>query len=361
MSSESDSGEKSYEPSAHKLAEARRKGDVPKSMDLSAAAGFIGLWLALTISGAGLINDAGGLLSQFMANSDRLTGAILGSGGAALSGSMIPALLWALSPLLILPIVAALLSLIAQQGFTFAPDKLSPKLNRINIISNAQNKFGPTGLVQFLKSVVKMAAACMALYAYLSTRADDFLGAVRGESGAVVLLIGETVVALLGIACLIFLAVGAVDYFWQQYDHNRKLRMTHQEMRDEHKQTEGDPHLKNQRNQRRNALATNRMLLDVPEADVLVVNPTHFATALKWSREAGSAPICVAKGADEIAARIREIASENGVPIYRDPPTARAIFANVEIGDEIEASDYRAVAAAIRYADEIKQKFSGNA
>jgi flagellar biosynthetic protein FlhB len=136
----------------------------------------------------------------------------------------------------------------------------------------------------------------------------------------------------------------------------RKHRMSHKEMRDEHKQMEGDPHMKQERRQRAIDIAMNKMLADVPDADVVVVNPTHYAVALKWDRKRGTAPKCVAKGVDEVAAKIREIAAENGVALHSDPPTARAIHASVEVGDEIRPEHYRAVAAAIRFAEALRKK-----
>jgi flagellar biosynthetic protein FlhB len=158
------------------------------------------------------------------------------------------------------------------------------------------------------------------------------------------------------IALLVALAIGGVDYLFQYHDHMRKNRMSHKEMRDEHKEAEGDPHMKQSRRQKAQEIASRRMMQDVPGADVIIVNPTHYAVALKWKRAPGTAPECVAKGVDEIAMTIRRIALENGVPIHSDPPTARALFATVEIGQEIAPDHYRAVAAAIRFADMLKLK-----
>jgi flagellar biosynthetic protein FlhB len=125
---------------------------------------------------------------------------------------------------------------------------------------------------------------------------------------------------------------------------------------DETKNSEGDPHLKQERRARAQAIAAQQMMSDVPKADVIIVNPTHYAVALKWARKAGSAPTCVAKGVDEIAMRIREVAMENGVPIHSDPPTARALHAVTEIGHEIAPDQYQAVAAAIRFADQMRDR-----
>jgi len=152
------------------------------------------------------------------------------------------------------------------------------------------------------------------------------------------------------------LLFGGIDYFWQRMQHLRRNRMSRKDLTEEMKDSEGDPHVKQQRRQRGQEIATNRMLRDVVQADVVVVNPTHYAVALKWSRKGRTAPICVAKGVDEVAARIRAKAAEAGVPLQSDPPTARAIYATVEIGQQIRPEHYRAVAAAIRFAESMRKR-----
>ena len=158
------------------------------------------------------------------------------------------------------------------------------------------------------------------------------------------------------IVVLIAMVIGAIDAFWQRAEHHRKNRMTLKELRDEMKEVEGDPHVNAQRRMKAQELALNRMMQDVPGADVVIVNPTHYAVALKWSRASPGAPVCVAKGTDLVAARIREVAGEAGVPIHSDPPTARAVHAVVGIGEEIRADHYAAVAVAIRFAEDMRRK-----
>lgn len=352
-------GEKSFEPTPQKLAEARRKGDVPRSMNASAAAGFIGIFIALTVAGQSGIQDVGTVLASFIANSDTLTGKVLAPGGGIFFQKIANEVFSGLSTIFLLPFGAAAAALIAQQAFVLSTDKLVPKASRLNPLANAKQKFGITGLVQFAQNLIKMGAVTVAFSMYLTSRSEELIGIVRGTPGAAVGLLGEMLIALFSIACVIFGAIGLIDVLWQRFDHARKLRMTHEEIKEEHKRTEGDPQLKQMRRQKAEALATNRMLQDVADADVIIVNPTHFAVALKWSRAQGSAPVCVAKGVDEIAARIREIGAEAGVPIQRDPPTARVLYDTVEIGDEIQPEHYRAVAAAIRFAERIRQRMRG--
>jgi len=160
---------------------------------------------------------------------------------------------------------------------------------------------------------------------------------------------------------IIATVIGGIDAIWQHSEHLRKNRMSRKEITDETKNAEGDPHLKQERRQRAMEIAQNQMMADVPKADVIIVNPTHYAVALKWSREKGDAPVCVAKGVDEIARAIRETAIAAGVPIHSDPPTARSLHATTEIGQQIAPDHYQTVAAAIRFAERMRQRARGQA
>lgn len=355
MSDQSDQGEKVHDPTPQKLEEARKKGDIPRSMDVSAAAAMIGLLLALLFGGADISARTGAVLAAMLERAHQFTDAILEPGGIDLAFSWVNAALKPLLPVFLLPFALALISLIAQRAFAVSGDKLVPKLNRLSILSNAKQKFGPSGLVQFLKSTIKMVTIATVLIVFLTGKNDELIGSVNGNKHSVFALLGETLIAITVASCVIFSLIGLVDLLWQRYDHARKLRMSFQDLKEEHKSSEGDPHTKAQRRQRGQEIATNRMLLDVPKADVVIVNPTHYAVALKWNRMPGTAPECVAKGTDEIAAKIRATAAENGVPIHSDPPTARAIYGTVEIGEEIEPSHYRAVAAAINFAEKMRK------
>ena len=223
-----------------------------------------------------------------------------------------------------------------------------------------KNKFGRGGLFEFAKSTVKLCIYSIVLGVFLYSKLPEILSTLYLTPALIGVSLARLTLSFLLIVLAISLAIGAVDFMWQKAEHTRKNRMSRKEITDEAKQQEGDPHMKQKRRQRAQEIALNQMLADVPDADVIIVNPTHFAVALKWSRMPGAAPECVAKGVDEIAVRIREIAAESGVPIHSDPPTARAIFATVEIGRQIEPDHYKAVAAAIRFAEMIRKKARSN-
>lgn len=352
---EGGSGEKVFDPTPQRLADARKRGDIPKSNDVTTAATYLGLLAVVLGGGAFAVDRAAGTLMTLIAQPDRLLGRVLGPGGPGLSGAIFGEALWALAPIFLVPIAAVLVSLFAQQAITFSGDKLAPKFSRLSVVNNARQKFGPTGLMEFAKAAVKLTAISVALFFVLAGDLDRMIGAATAEPRVIGGLMMDSFVVLLSITAGIAVTIGGIDIVWQRFDHARKLRMSFQDMRDESKQSEGDPHMKAQRRARAEAIANNRMLLDVPKADVVIVNPTHYAVALKWSRARGAAPVCVAKGEDEIALRIRDIAGTAGVPIHSDPPTARALHATVEIGREIRPEHYRAVAAAIRFSDRMRQ------
>ncbi|MEL6679994.1 MAG: flagellar type III secretion system protein FlhB [Pseudomonadota bacterium] len=348
-------GEKTQEPTPHKLAEARRKGDVARSMDLSGAAAYLGLLAVSAVLGVASVEMSGASLAGFLTRAETLSQQVTTSGAPALVGRHVAEILRGSAALLLAPTAGALICLLAQRAFAPSLEKLTPKLSRIDPIANAKQKFGVSGLVEFAKTAVKMVLIGCLLVALLLTQADQIIGSARAGPGAVVRMMGALFIQLLALVTVIAIVIGLLDFAWQSFDHRRKLRMSFQELKDEAKTTEGDPHIKAQRRARAEDIATNRMLTDVPGADVVITNPTHYAVALKWARTRGSAPTCVAKGKDEIALQIREIAAQSGVPVREDPPTARSLYATTRIGAEIDEAHYRPVAAAIRFADRMRR------
>ncbi len=352
-------GDKPYEPTQKKLEEARRKGERPRFTDLTTAASYAGLLLAGVALGADSIGSATGAMAGLMAAADRLAAAAPDGRGDALLWPLWSALAAPLGIWFGLPALAALLALAAQRGLAFAPDRLEPKLSRISPLATAQQKFGADGLFEFAKSAAKLTVFAVLLLVLLSAEMERILLTVRLPPAQAVAALAVLLVKFMALTVVATAIIGVADALWQHASHLRQNRMTRKEMADEQRESEGDPTFRQTRRQRAQELAMNRMLDDVPDADVVVVNPSHFAVALKWSRLPGSAPVCVAKGVDEIAARIRERAAGAGVPIHRDPPTARALYATVEIGREVQPEHYRAVAAAIRFAERMRRAAQG--
>ena len=355
MSEENDSAEKEHDPTERKLEEARKRGEVPKSTELTIAADY-GAMLLVGFGVGGASFAAFGTSSMVLLDqADSLSSLFLAGHTGPVAG-LLGEVLVSVAPWFIVPMLAVLATLFAQQALVFAPEKLQPKLSRISPVSNAKQKFGMDGLFEFAKSAVKLLVISIVLAVFLVTRLEEMLETIYFSPGLVAVRLMELIAEFLFLVLIVALVVGAVDFFWQRASHLRRNRMSRKELLDEMKNSEGDPHMKAQRRQRGMEIAMNRMLADVPKADVVIVNPTHYAVALKWNRASGRAPICVAKGVDEIAARIREKAMEAGVPIHSDPPTARALYAAIDLGREIWPEHYRAVAAAIRFAEKMRAR-----
>lgn len=350
-----DDTDRPHEASPKKLDEARKKGDIPRMTDLTATAGTAGFLMLALLPGGWVPMRLGDLGLLLLDRAEAFGPALLG-GGTALGGSVLGATLTATAPALLIPGALALALLVAFRGLVFAPEKLMPKLSRIGPISNAKQKFGATGLVEFAKSALKLVVFSALLWWFLLDRLPRMMATTGQSPGMIGAELMAMTVEFLGMIVLVMLVVGGLDQIWQILDHRKRQRMTDREMRDEHKDAEGDPHLRQARRQKAMSLATRQMVAQVPRAAVVIVNPTHYAVALAWSPEARGAPVCVAKGTDEIAARIREAATAAGVPIHSDPPTARALHAATEVGAEIAPDHYAAVAAAIRFADAMRAR-----
>lgn len=351
-----DDGDKQYEPSQKKLDDARKKGEIPKSTDLITAAAYGGLVLAVVSLGASSLVGVGTAMKVLLDQADSLSQLALDGSPQPVIGGVLGAIITQMVPWFALPAALALLSVVAQGAFLVVPSKIVPKLSRISPLEGLKNKFGRKGLFEFAKSFVKLTIYGVVLGLYVADRSEEMVAAMSLSPAMVTVELGRLTLTLMMIVLGISTTLGVVDLLWQRAEHTRKHRMSRQELIDETKESEGDPTQKQKRRQKGIEIAMNQMLADVEDASVIIVNPTHYAVALSWAGTAGSAPICVAKGVDEIAARIREIAVEHAIPIHSDPPTARALHATVEIGTEIPHNHYQAVAAAIRFAEMVRSK-----
>ncbi len=356
MSDDNSEQDKQYEPSQKKLDDARKKGEVPKSADLITAAGYLGLMVALLAIGGSSLLTAGTAMSVMLDQASNLSSDLFGLTGAPFMGAAMVAIGGAFLPWAFVPLIFALLSAIIQRGLVFAPSKLAPKLSRISIIKGFGNKFGRSGLFEFFKSFAKLTIYSVVLGIFLYLQLPRILGTMLLPPSLITVELARLCLILFAIVIVIAFALGMLDFLFQRAEHLRKHRMSRKEMTDEQKQSEGDPMMKQMRRQKAVILAMNQMLSDVPKADVVIVNPSHYAVALKWDRGSGRAPTLLAKGVDEIAARIREAAMEAGVPIHSDPPAARAVYATVELGEQILPDHYKAVAAAIRFAENLRKR-----
>ena len=349
--------ERTEQATPKRLADARRKGQVPRSRELGM------MLVTLTGAAACLVLQPyfsdhlaalmiGGLEIQFHAGADTVDLA------AALAGAGLDALAM-LVPLFAIVIVAAILGNTAMGGFVFTFESMKPSLSKLNPVTGLKRVFGPNGLMELLKAVAKFLLVGVVAAVLLLQLQERLLSLGRrpvldalGESAT---LIGGAFIVLA--ATLIVIA--AIDTPFQWWQHGRRLRMTKQEVKDEQKETDGRPEVKSRIRSLQQEVATRRMMEAVPTADVVTTNPQHFSVALKYDSDRMRAPRVVAKGTDLIALRIRRIAKRHDVPIFEHPPLARALFHTTKLGQEIPPRLYTAVAQVLTYVYQVKRATRG--
>lgn len=346
MADTTEQDDRTEEPTQHKLEQAIKKGDVPKSQELNTLFVLGGLAIAIAVLSQHVAGNLAFDLRAFLMNAH-----LVPSDGAAMLGVGRTALIMALSALA-LPFIflffAGLTGGAIQHRPLWTVDPLQPKLERISPKSGAKRMFGKEALVNFTKGLLKITIVGALAVAILWSERDTLDLMVQIDpsllGGAVQ---GLAVKLLLGVLTLFFF-VAVADLMYQRFTWHRRQRMTRKEIRDEYKQTDGNPEVKAKQRQLRAARVRRRMMASVPDATVIITNPTHYAVALKFERGM-QAPICVAKGVDSLALRIRAIAKENDVPIVENPPLARALHATVDIEEEIPVEHYKAVAEVIGF------------
>jgi len=350
---EGESGQdRTEQPSQKRLDEARKRGQVPRSRDLSTAAMVLVAGLTLQLLGSGLAARFGDLMRA---------GLSLSRAQALDESRMMPQVLSlaaqglaACAPILGVTVLAALLSPLAIGGWNVSLEALAPDITRLNPLNGIKNMFSARGATELLKSFLKFLVVAAVAVLYMHSRAAELLhlGAepVRAAIAHAMSLTGSAFMQLSGALALI----AAIDVPWQLHQHTEKLKMTRQELRDEHKDSDGSPEVKRKIRRMQQEFARRRMIQQVPTADVVVVNPTHYAVALRYDERRMGAPMVVAKGVDEVAAKIREVATENQVPILEAPPLARTLFRVVDLEAEVPASLYQAVAQVLTWVYQLR-------
>ncbi|WP_323716247.1 flagellar type III secretion system protein FlhB [Paracoccus aminovorans] len=349
-----DSDDKQFDATESKLRKAREEGDIPRSAELQAALAYLGFWFAVMFAAGWAVPNwtrmaARALGSEPWPDAQGQSVADLARAMASQAGLAVLAAV----AIMALPVI---LGIAVQRSLVLTPKKLLPDPKRIDPLKNAGQKFGKNGLVTFAISLGKAVLVGVGGWFLYSA----LLVQLMSSGGMADLQWVEGLGAILRQAIWLALGIGAVfagiDLVWKRLEYRKRHRMTRREMQDEHKESEGDPHLKAARRQKGVDIVLSSMLADVEKADVVIVNPTHYAVALEWKRGSDRAPVCLAKGVDEVARRIRERATDHRVPIWSDPPCARALHATVEIGDEIKPEHFGPVAAAIRFAEAMRKK-----
>jgi flagellar biosynthetic protein FlhB len=352
MADDRDDAQKTEEPTQKRLAEAREKGDVAKSQEIVNWVTIGAGTLVLLAFGGSMARDLAQVMQPFLAAPHDIV--IDPPGALKLTKSLTIAVLQVLAVPFLLFMAAGVLGHLLQQPPAFTTERLKLKLEKLSPLAGFKRIFGAQALLNLAKGLTKLVIVGAVAFGVLWPERDAVGGLVSLDPALYLPAARDLSLKLLGAVLAVLALMALLDYVYQRYEHIKRLRMTRQEIRDEHRQLEGDPHVKGKIKQVRLERARRRMMARVPEATVVVTNPTHYAVALLYEQGKTEAPLCVAKGMNALALRIREVAEEHNVPIVEDPPLARALYASVELEEEIPPEHYKAVASVIGYVFRLK-------
>lgn len=342
---------KTEDPSQRKLEEAHKKGDVAKSQEVTTWFMLVGTAFVIASMAPWVAQQISNPLQIIMMNADRFD--VEGSGFSAFFNGLAFAMIGAvMAPLGVLYICGVVANLIQHKPL-FSAEPVTPKFSKISPLAGAKRLFSGEALVNFGKGLAKIAIVGTVVFMTIWPERDRLDTMMTADPIVILLDFQEMAVKILTSVLIVVTAIAAADYFYTRNKWWKRQMMTMQETRDEYKQMEGDPHVKGRIRQLRQEKARKRMMQAVPDATVVVTNPTHYAVALKYDKGMG-APKCVAKGADAVALRIRAVAKESDVPIIENPPLARALYASVEVDEDIPADHYKAVAEIIGFVMRLK-------
>ncbi|OUX65234.1 MAG: flagellar biosynthesis protein FlhB [Oceanospirillaceae bacterium TMED276] len=357
MAEQDSSQEKTEEPTPRRLQKARDEGQVPRSKEL-------GTTMVLVMGAAGLLmfgpfmSERIAAMAKHSFSFDRDTAFDTGTMTSYLDASALEAAV-AVAPWLVVVLIAAFAGPLLVGGWLFSGKAITPKLDRLNPLSGLKRMFSANSLVELFKAwakvlVVGTVAWLTLMFFFQDAMRIQYESTESAIDHAVTIIIWS-VLAL----CASTALIAIVDVPWQIYSFTKKMRMSMQEIKDEYKETEGKPEVKSKVRQLQREVAQRRMMADVPEADVVITNPTHYSVALRYDAGASAAPVLLAKGSDRVALKIREIAKENNVPQMQAPPLARALFTHTKVGDEIPEGLYVAVAQVLAYIYQMDQFAKG--
>ncbi len=354
MSDEQDDSQKTEEPTAKKLEDTRKKGQVALSREMN---NWVMILAATILIGAIGVSVLGELTDHMKIYIEQAHNFPSVPGGLTI---VMTDAFWDIIRIMTLPLLAllfaAFISPFIQVGPLFAPQVIKPDISKISIMKGVKRLFSVRSIMEFVKGILKLVlvggVATMMIMPFMGD-IDHLVGA------SISVMLDEFMTMFLRMMVgilIVLLVIAVIDLVFQRQAHNKKQRMTKQEIKDEYKQSEGDPHVKGRLRQLRAERARQRMMAAVPTADVIITNPTHYSIALKYDTDTMEAPICVAKGVDDVALRIREVAKEHNITIYEAPPLARAMYDMIDIDEMVPMEHYKAVAEIISFVFRLKGK-----
>jgi flagellar biosynthesis protein FlhB len=354
MADDQDKSQQTEEPTAKRLEQAREAGDIVKSHEVTALILLGGGTLAIAMFGKYTMIGIAKALTAFLAQPDAMS--VDGAGISAMLRVLLVQLSSACGPFFAVMAIAALAGHLIQGRPTFSLDRIAPNLSKLSPLAGLKRMFGLEGWVNLLKGLIKIAIVGAAIWTQLWPERGH-LESILGQS--TVQVVGDMSHLLFKVLVASLSALGVIagaDYFFQRMQWLKRNRMSKQEIKEEYRQNEGDPTIKAKIRQLRHERAKKRMMAAVPSATVVIMNPTHYAVALKYESGKTAAPICVAKGVDALALRIRAVAEENDVPVVENPPLARALHAVIEVDDPVPPEHFKAVAQVIGYVMRLQGK-----
>jgi flagellar biosynthesis protein FlhB len=352
-----DQDSKTEKPTPKRRSKARSEGSVARSAELNSAIVLVTASLMLIWFGSYLTSGLGQIMVNVFSD----------MGKVEITQDSLSPYLWTgmktivllLTPIFLGIMVAGIVVNVGQIGFKVTPKVAYPKFSRINPIQGFQRLFSVRSLVELAKSLLKMALVGGVVYWTIRSQFDRVYSLVRVPVEALGANIGNIVEHVFLMAALSLIILGILDYIYNRYEFEKSLKMTKEEVKEEAKQADGDPKIKGKIRELMFKASFRRMMKKLPEADVVITNPTHYAVALRYDRKSSRAPVVIAKGARLVALRIKEVAKEHGIPIVENPPLARALYAAADIGQEIPVELYKAVAEVLAYVYRLKRKFFG--
>ncbi|MBL8875307.1 MAG: flagellar biosynthesis protein FlhB [Phycisphaerae bacterium] len=341
-------GERTEDPTGKRYSEAREKGQVAKSQDLAAAIDWAGVLIMLLLLGSLLVKSMGSVMRRSLEDAGGEDGLVLGNMTSTVlysAGQSAVAVL----PFFVAFVIVTVAAHFAQYGALFTSDPLQPDLNRLNPIAGFSRIFSAKGAVRTVLSLLKVLLVTVIAYAVIVPEVPLILQLPQLTLIGGLHRIWTMMLALAGWLIAVLLVLGVADFMYQRWMLKKDLMMTKQQVKEERKSMDGDPQVRGRRMQMMRAIAMQKVNQTVPQADVIVTNPTHFSVAIRYSQDEMAAPRVIAKGTDFMAMRIRQLAMINGVPMVERPALARALYYAIEVGQEVPQEHYQAVAEVLAY------------
>ncbi|MCX7708911.1 MAG: flagellar biosynthesis protein FlhB [Clostridia bacterium] len=348
--------EKTEKATPKKRSEARSQGQVLQSRDLTAAVVLLLILISIRIFAGNIYGEISAFIKRIFTEYANIEDLFTFNLLPRLFMDTVIVLLKTAMPILAVAAISAYIISYAQVGFLFTTATLGVKLDRINPLNGFKRIFSLQGVVELLKSLVKVSIIGYTAYSYLSGEVYNVLNLMDMDVMSIAVYIGSTAINVAIRICVALIFIGIADYGYQWWQYEKNLKMSKHEVKEEFKQAEGNPEVKAKIKQKQRQISMRRMLADVPKADVVITNPTHFAVAIQYDSEVSSAPTVIAKGQDFVAQRIKEVAKENKVEIVENKPLARSLYDAVDIGEAIPPELYQAVAEVLAFVYSLKGK-----